>query len=178
MMTPENPSSDTDAQTADTRPEPPQEPAATRIFSLEEAGALVPELRRLFKDAHNDLRSLHDELILYKRLHQQNTHLASEQDENGENNEDERTSPVKPVSHELKSRIQAFEARLKSWLQKIASHGVLVKDFERGLIDFPYRSKSGQLFFLCWQEGDDGVFYFHAPTESYADRKPITLLPD
>jgi hypothetical protein len=133
-----------------------------RVFTLEEAGALVPTLRKLFYQAHLDLRRKHDELIVFRRLHQQKQHLS------GQDTDDD----------VLQSHVDAFDATLKHWLQQVADLGVLVKDFERGLIDFPYRSKSGQLFFLCWHPGEDGVFYFRLPTEELNARKPITILPD
>ncbi|MEB3206963.1 MAG: DUF2203 domain-containing protein [Vampirovibrionales bacterium] len=133
-----------------------------RVFTLEEAGALVPTLRKLFYEAHLDLRRKHDELIVFRRLHQQKQHLL------GQDGDDD----------VLQAHVDAFDATLKHWLQKVADLGVLVKDFERGLIDFPYRSKSGQLFFLCWHPGEDGVFYFRLPTEELNARKPITILPD
>lgn len=61
---------------------------------------------------------------------------------------------------------------LKSALGRIEEMGVLVKDLDVGLIDFPtlYR---GQEVYLCWRMDEDDIDFWHGTTEGFSGRKLI-----
>jgi hypothetical protein len=50
--------------------------------------------------------------------------------------------------------------------------GVLVKDLDRGLVDFP-ALRDGEEVLLCWQVGEDEVAHWHGLEEGFAGRKPL-----
>ena len=50
--------------------------------------------------------------------------------------------------------------------------GVVVKDLDLGLLDFP-AEREGEEVELCWHVGEDTVEYWHRIGEGYAGRKPI-----
>jgi hypothetical protein len=50
--------------------------------------------------------------------------------------------------------------------------GVLVKDLDRGLVDFP-ALRGDEEVLLCWQVGEDEVAYWHGVEEGFAGRKPL-----
>ena len=50
--------------------------------------------------------------------------------------------------------------------------GVLVKDLDRGLVDFP-ALRQGEEVLLCWQVGEAEVAYWHGLDEGVAGRKPL-----
>jgi hypothetical protein len=52
--------------------------------------------------------------------------------------------------------------------------GLLVKDLDRGLVDFP-ALHNGEEVLLCWQVGEDEVAYWHGVDEGFAGRKPLPL---
>ncbi len=54
----------------------------------------------------------------------------------------------------------------------LSSMGVIVKDIDDGLIDFPFML-NGQDAFLCWQLGEDKIRYWHDCDSGYENRKPI-----
>jgi hypothetical protein len=60
-------------------------------------------------------------------------------------------------------------ARAADGLQRL---GVLVKDLDRGLVDFPALHE-GQEVLLCWQVGEDEVAHWHGVDEGFAGRKPL-----
>ena len=60
-------------------------------------------------------------------------------------------------------------ARAVEGLQRI---GLLVKDLDRGLVDFP-ALHNGEEVLLCWQVGEDEVAYWHGVDEGFAGRKPL-----
>ena len=51
--------------------------------------------------------------------------------------------------------------------------GVQLKDYERGLVDFP-SLRGGQLVLLCWQWGEgDEIEWWHDPEAGFAGRRPL-----
>ena len=51
--------------------------------------------------------------------------------------------------------------------------GVQLKDYSRGLIDFPVR-RGGRIIFLCWQFGDDErITWWHEIEAGFAGRQPL-----
>jgi hypothetical protein len=50
--------------------------------------------------------------------------------------------------------------------------GVVVKDIDAGLVDFP-AEREGAPVYLCWQLGEDAVAYWHGIEEGFAGRKPL-----
>jgi hypothetical protein len=54
----------------------------------------------------------------------------------------------------------------------IEALGVLLKDLELGLVDFP-AERDGRRVLLCWQYGEPEVAFWHGTEEGFAARKPI-----
>ncbi|SRR6266536_810886 len=57
-------------------------------------------------------------------------------------------------------------------VRRLEGLGVLVKDLDAGLVDFPALHE-GEEVLLCWQVGEDEVAYWHGLDEGYAGRKPL-----
>lgn len=57
-------------------------------------------------------------------------------------------------------------------LQAIHELGVLVKDVDIGLCDFPHL-RDGRVVYLCWKLGEDEVRWWHETTTGYKDRCPL-----
>lgn len=123
-----------------------------RIYTKEEADKLLPELRRVLAQMREAKGGLEEAL---KRL---------------------------PEARGLERKALEEEARflkasLEADLQYLNRLGVFLKDLERGLVDFPARLE-GQVVFLCWQEGEPEVLYWHPLAEGFRARRPLggTLL--
>lgn len=56
--------------------------------------------------------------------------------------------------------------------EHLESLGVLVKDPDLGLLDFP-AARDGAPVLLCWHVGEESVGFWHSYDEGYAGRKPI-----
>ncbi|BCA56108.1 hypothetical protein W02_32480 [Nitrospira sp. KM1] len=54
-------------------------------------------------------------------------------------------------------------------IQAIQELGVLVKDLDMGLCDFPHL-REGRVVFLCWKLGEDEIRWWHETTTGYKDR--------
>jgi hypothetical protein len=74
------------------------------------------------------------------------------------------------LAEQLEREAEAV-ARAVDELQRL---GVLVKDLDRGLVDFP-ALRGGEEVLLCWQVGEDDVAWWHGVEEGFAGRKPLPL---
>ncbi len=67
--------------------------------------------------------------------------------------------------------IQTFERVVKN-VEKIQEMGVLVKDMEKGLCDFPCHL-DGRIVYLCWKLGESKVEWWHETQDGFKGRKKI-----
>jgi hypothetical protein len=63
---------------------------------------------------------------------------------------------------------QTLEVEVR-WL---AERGILLRDPESGLVDFPYELE-GRTVYLCWKLGEGDVGYYHEVHAGYGGRKPL-----
>lgn len=66
---------------------------------------------------------------------------------------------------------QSFE-RLDKLVHQILDMGVLVKDINTGLLDFP-ALRNGQEVYLCWQLGEDQIEFWHEIDDGFSGRQPL-----
>ena len=123
-----------------------------RLFTLDEATALLPELRRLFariRSERNTIRRLEPE-----------AKLAQEQAEQGGGG-----SP-----HGAQYINALFS--LMNAAGDINELGVEIKDLERGLCDFP-SLRDGRIVYLCWLLGEDAIEWWHDTDTGFSGRQPL-----
>jgi hypothetical protein len=61
---------------------------------------------------------------------------------------------------------------LRKDVEAVLGHGVILRDPETGLIDFPAR-REGRDVFLCWRLGEERVMFWHSPDTGFGGRKPL-----
>jgi hypothetical protein len=71
----------------------------------------------------------------------------------------------------LNKMVREFE-RLEDLLHQVQDAGVLIKDIEIGLVDFP-ALRSDQEVYLCWKVGEKKIDYWHEIEAGFAGRQPI-----
>jgi hypothetical protein len=74
----------------------------------------------------------------------------------------------------LDARVKREGQALARSVARIQELGVLVKDLDRGLIDFP-ALRGDEEVLLCWQVGEDEVRYWHGLEDGFAGRRPLPL---
>jgi hypothetical protein len=55
--------------------------------------------------------------------------------------------------------------------------GIVLRDLERGLIDFEAVTPSGRRYWLCWVLGEDEVEWWHWPEDGFAGRTSLANPP-
>ena len=66
----------------------------------------------------------------------------------------------------------AARERLRADLLILAEEGILLRDAETGLVDFP-AERDGRPVFLCWRLGEDRVAWYHEERAGFANRRPL-----
>ncbi len=62
--------------------------------------------------------------------------------------------------------------KLDDLVHRIQDTGVLIKDINTGLVDFP-ALRQRQEVYLCWQVGEEKIEYWHEVEAGFAGRQPI-----
>jgi hypothetical protein len=119
-------------------------------YTLDEARALLPQVRGWLQQLGR-LRS---------RLHDSERRLTSLME------------PGCEVGGELVNAWvrQMLDARLV--LTEFQKREIMVKDIDRGLVDFP-SIRGGREVFLCWEKGDDDIEFWHDLDSGYAGRERL-----
>ena len=120
-------------------------------FSREEARALLPELRRVFKDAH----------LRRERARRADEKLGNLVRQTGA---DVGGQPVMDLLMDLQ--------QMRAQMERLQKLGVVIKDFDRGLVDFPHLRK-GREVFLCWELDEDDIEFWHDLDTGYAGRERL-----
>jgi len=84
-----------------------------------------------------------------------------------------------PDASEMRSlveRRQELSAQARDGLRLIHDRGCIVKDLDRGLLDF-YALAGDRLVFLCWQLGEKEVSHWHTLTGGFSSRQPLDKSP-
>ena len=61
---------------------------------------------------------------------------------------------------------------LQRSLGELQAMEVVLRDLERGLVDFP-ALRDGREVYLCWESGEDSIGYWHDVDAGYGGRKPL-----
>lgn len=68
--------------------------------------------------------------------------------------------------------VSAAFLEMRSALVELQAMEVVLRDLDRGLVDFP-SIRDGREVFLCWEEGEDEVEYWHDLDAGYGGRRPL-----
>ena len=124
-----------------------------KIFSVEEANSLLPDVRAIVKAiqrAHHGLQSYRSAVKAAA--------AGAEQGGGG----------MAGGSH-----YAVLLTDLSLRVNELESLGVQLKDYARGLIDFP-SVRDGRVVLLCWQMGEgDSLEWWHDVEAGFAGRQPL-----
>ena len=127
------------------------EPTFDKLFSVEEANALLPELKSLLDEA----RVRRDAMR-----------------EKGQDIQPILEAAPTTGGGKKGSEFGVDAYRLHLSVGRITELGVVLKDLDSGLLDFPH-SKEGRIVFLCWHPPEERVDYWHEVEDGYAGRQPL-----
>jgi hypothetical protein len=124
-----------------------------KLFTIEEANELLPLVRRILGGVRSNYAAISSL--------QQEAKLAAAGAERGGGGMAEGARYIMLLN------------RLAARSQELDTLGVQIKDYARGLIDFP-SMKEGRVVLLCWQWGEgDKVTWWHDVDAGFAGRQPL-----
>ena len=135
-----------------------ESPKPARVFTVDEANAMLPLIRAIT----SDLVELSREVI---DRHQRVEHLKAGRDiTSGDPYDDELT--------QIEEELEKDRRRLTEYVEELRQLGVEPKSGVEGLIDFPSMHE-GRVVYLCWKLGEPMVSYWHDLDAGYAGRQPL-----
>ena len=127
------------------------EPETPKLFTVEEANSLLPRLRELLADV-----SLHRDALRERAPHLEPILRAASTNGGGR------------IGSEY--GVEAYKLYLA--IERIRELGVVLKDLDVGLLDFPHQ-REGRVVFLCWHPPEERIGYWHEIEAGYAGRQPL-----
>lgn len=67
----------------------------------------------------------------------------------------------------------AFE-ELSALIKALYERGILIKDLDEGILDFPARRPNGEEVYLCWKLGEEDIAHWHGLKAGFAGRRPLS----
>ena len=125
-------------------------PVHTRHYSLEEASALLPRVAELLVKMRSARGRLGD------------AEARQALDDAGQTNGG--GQPGKVVS-------EGF-LELRESMLELREREIVLRDLDRGLVDFP-SMRDGHEVYLCWEEGEPEIGFWHEPETGFAGRQPL-----
>jgi hypothetical protein len=125
-------------------------PEHQRHYSREEASALLPRVTELLEQ----MRSARD------RLGDADARAALAEAGQGNGG----GQPGRVVS-------EGFLV-LREAMLELRDREIVLRDLDRGLVDFPALRDDREVY-LCWQEGEPEIGFWHDPEAGFAGRRPL-----
>ncbi len=129
-----------------------------RVFSLDDANALVPWLEERFAamaPVRSRLVDRQEHLLGLLRRRRSNGHSSSE-------------AEIAAAEDE----VSRLTSQLQTAVAEITNAGILVRDIGRGLVDFP-ALRDGAAVYLCWQRGEPYIDWWHPTDTGFSDRRRL-----
>jgi hypothetical protein len=126
-----------------------------RLFTLQEANALLPRLRPLAERLMEVRRRTRDELSLL----QAETGLAPD-------------DPELAREIALRPDLASLVVEEQTLVEEIEREGAVVNGPDEGLVDFP-ALLDGEIVFLCWRSSERRVAHWHRIPDGFAGRRPL-----
>ena len=72
----------------------------------------------------------------------------------------------------VRKETDAAAERLRNLAEEINDSGIILKDLQRGLVDFP-TFWEGREVYLCWLLGEPSIQFWHEIDTGFSGRKPL-----
>ncbi len=130
-----------------------------RLFDLTDANRVLPLVRSITRDAVRRYRAIKSEIRTWEWLRAQ--------------------PPSTEVEAEMGHRDGRIDSHLKD-LRRLTAElerlGCHLRDFERGVVDFPAACLGdGHFVFYCWALGEERVLHWRREEEAFEERHLVAV---
>ncbi|MCZ8520853.1 MULTISPECIES: DUF2203 domain-containing protein [Paenibacillus] len=130
-----------------------------RTFTLEEANAMLPELREELSKLQALVKQFEEIYQELKSRKAQHHATPAGLQEGGD------------PFFELEGQLEFLRLEADLFMDNFTRKGVLLKMIKPGLIDFP-AVVDGEDVLICWKEGEERITHYHGWHDGFAGRKP------
>jgi hypothetical protein len=123
-----------------------------KYFTVEEANRLIPQVKTMIEQLRQGRLHLHKHRPTAEAI-------AQQAGGNG-------------GGSEAGTYLSDYSQMMVRGLARLQAMGILLKDLERGLIDFPHQ-RDGREVYLCWKYGEERIDYWHETDSGYSGRQPL-----
>lgn len=134
----------------------PQPPKKRKLYTVDEANAMLPLLRVILRDI----------TTLAAELRDQNERLINLQQPDGLD------QAHREEVQQLEEEFERGQEKMREYVLELESLDVELKDYFTGLIDFRHL-REGREVYLCWRLGEPEVAHWHELNTGFAGRKKI-----
>jgi hypothetical protein len=131
---------------------------APRLFTVQEAEATLPLVRRIVGDLLATYPRWREAVAAYEVV----TGAARDLET--------------PELRSARETVTREAEQINSFLLELEQIGCLFKGFDAGLVDF-YALHDDRLIFLCWRHGEERITHWHEVDAGFADRQPLAAQP-
>ena len=129
-----------------------------RYFGLDEANALVSEVRPVLEALREDR----------ERVAEAQAWIQRERENNGSGEHAEELAEREQEIRDIVKRMQQAVIQIDDW-------GITLRDIPSGLIDFPALA-NGRPIWLCWRLGEGDIEWWHETNVGFDGRQPLSEL--
>lgn len=129
---------------------------ARRLFSVEEANAVLPQLETLLSrliQKKEKMDRLHDELFM--------SELLQEAAANNQGHSDS-------GAHEVDARVSELEQDI----EELRALGCILRNLDAGWVEFPAQVENKTIY-LCWKKGESAIRFYRPLHAAFAERLPL-----
>ncbi len=137
-------------------PNSPERNPGRRIFSLEEANAMVPIFAEMFAEINSLKQTVVEVMESKSATAKSNGHLQPESTE----------------ARQDMAMVSTAAGRITELIDQINRSGAELKDLDMGLVDFPHR-RDNRIVYLCWMYGEEEIGFWHEIDAGAAGRRPL-----
>jgi hypothetical protein len=116
-----------------------------RVWTVDEANDALPRVRDLVTQAQDRWTELRARAGRQTKVARQNGHGV----------------------------LPADMREVQAYVDELAAQSIVLRDIDRGLVDFPAMAPSGRGYWLCWLVGEDAVTWWHWPEDGFAGRTAL-----
>ena len=129
-----------------------------RYFGLDEANALVSEVRPVLEALRDDR----------ERVAEAQAWIQRERENNGSGEHAEELAEREREIRDIVQRMQQAVIQVDDW-------GITLREISSGLIDFPALA-NGRPIWLCWRLGEADIEWWHETNVGFDGRQPLSEL--
>lgn len=130
-----------------------------RLFTIEQANAMLPLVRAITGDLANlarDVMQRHHRLSVLTNGRELKSH-----------------DPYSDELAQMKAELERDGLKLQGYVAELRELGVEPKGAIEGLVDFPCEM-DGRTVYLCWRLGEPEVLFWHDLESGFGGRQPLT----